>query len=151
MHSPLELVASWDRPDPFVTQVRVEPEHIDQLGHTNNVHYLSWLHHCAMQHSAAVGFDMDQMVATGYAMAVRDSHMTYLAATFAGDELYVGDWVTANDGRLRATRSFQILRSADKACVMRAKLDYICIKVASGRPSRMPKEFVEAYSVLSPS
>jgi acyl-CoA thioester hydrolase len=87
------------------------------------------------------------MLATGCAMAVRDVRMQYLKATFAGDQLWVGDWLTHNDGRLRATRQFQILREADKACVMRAEIDYICIDVASGRPRRMPEVFIEAYRV----
>jgi acyl-CoA thioester hydrolase len=151
MESPPELVDAWDHPDPFVLRVRVQPEHIDELGHTKNVHYLSWLDECAWRHSAAAGFDPEQMVSTGYAMAVRETQMMYLAATFLGDELYVGDWITANDGRLRATRSFQVLRLADKACVMRAKIDYVCIKVASGRPSRMPPAFVESYPALEPT
>lgn len=140
--------AQWDRPQPFVVEIEVEPRHIDALGHTNNVHYLDWLQQCAWQHSTAVGYDEDEMVATGCAMAVRDVRMSYLAATFVGDQLWVGDWIVHNDGRLRATRAFQIIRVADQATVMRAEIDYICINVASGRPSRMPKSFVQAYAVL---
>lgn len=149
MESPPELVHVWDHPEPFVVKITVQPEHIDELGHTKNVHYLNWLDECAWQHSAAAGFGPEQMVATGYAMAVRETHMTYLAATFLDDELYVGDWITANDGRLRATRTFQILRLTDAACVMRARIDYVCINVATGRPSRMPSAFVDSYPVLA--
>ena len=64
------------------------------------------------------------------------------------DNLLVGDWLIKNDQRLRATRAFQILRLHDQACVMRAEIDYICINVASGRPQRMPKGFVDAYAVM---
>jgi acyl-CoA thioester hydrolase len=142
---PQTLNKYWDHPDPFVVPVVVQPDHIDELGHTNNVHYLEWLHQCAWQHSAAVGLPSDAMLATGYAMAVREVHMTYLGATFAGDQLWVGDWLTHNDSKLRATRHFQILRETDKACVMRADIHYICIDVTSGRPKRMPASFVAAY------
>ncbi len=86
------------------------------------------------------------MVQLDRAMVVRDTHMQYLAATFAGERLQVGDWITACDGKLRATRSFQILRTSDSACVMRARIDYICMRVSSGKPSRMPPEYITAYA-----
>jgi acyl-CoA thioester hydrolase len=136
----------WDLPDPFVVDVVVAPEQIDLLGHTNNVHYLGWLQDCAWAHSDARGVDGDLMSSLGIAMAVRETRMTYLGATFAGDRLWIGDWVTACDGRLRARRSFQIIRDADRATVMRAVIDYVCITIDRGRPTRMPTAFARAYA-----
>lgn len=146
MANDLQPTLPWDLPDPFVIELCVTPEHIDALGHTNNLHYLDWLQRCAWQHSLARGFGAEEMVALGNAMAVRETHMQYLAATFAGDTLLVGDWITACDGRLRATRSFQIIRPADQTIVMRARIDYVCIHIASGKPCRMPPHFVAAYA-----
>ncbi|MCH2098395.1 MAG: thioesterase family protein [Pseudomonadales bacterium] len=136
----------WDRPDPYVIRIEVQPEQIDLLGHTNNVHYLSWLQDCAWAHSVARGVDGDHMVRIDRAMAVRESRMHYLGATFAGDVLWVGDWITACDGRLRAQRSFQIIRASDQATVLRAVIDYVCIAIGSGRPTRMPEPFARAYA-----
>lgn len=143
----------WDYPEPFVIRHVVTAGDIDELGHTNNVCYLAWLERCAWAHSAAVGFNVQQMLAVNRAMVVRDVRMQYLLATFEGDELYIGDWLSASDGRLRATRTFQILRTgtgADSspqpdATVMRAEVDFVCIDVERGRPARMPPEFVTAY------
>lgn len=137
---------AWDRPDPFAIDVVVEPGQIDALGHTNNVHYLAWLQDCAWAHSNARGVDEARMVEIDRAMAVRETSMTYLAATFAGDRLWVGDWITACDGRLRAQRTFQIVREGDGATVLRAQIDYVCIAISSGRPSRMPQTFARAYA-----
>jgi len=151
---------SWDFPEPFVISHTVSAEDIDELGHTNNVCYLGWLERCAWAHSAAVGFDVQQMLALNRAMVVRDVRMQYLLATFAGDELFIGDWLSASDGRLRATRTFQIMRAAgsgleegsatraNAATIMRAEIDYVCIDIKRGRPARMPDEFIAAYSVL---
>lgn len=147
---PATLEACWDHPDPFVIRHVVDGEDIDALGHTNNVCYLAWLERCAWAHSAAVGFAVDQMLAVNRAMVVRDVSMQYLLATFAGDELYIGDWISACDGRLRARRSFQILRAHDQMTVLRADIDFVCIDVQRGRPTRMPPEFVAAYKVLTP-
>lgn len=136
----------WDRPDPFVIQLSVKPKHIDALGHTNNVHYLAWLQTCAWQHSTARGFNEQQMVALDRAMVVRETNMQYLAATFVDDTLLIGDWITSTDRRLRATREFQILRAPCGTCIMRARIDYICMRISTGRPTRMPAEYLAAYA-----
>lgn len=135
----------WDRPNPFTVHIEVQPKHIDALGHTNNLHYLDWLQRCAWQHSLDRGFGEAQMVSLGKAMAVRTTRMDYIAATFAGDQLQVGDWITACDRKLRATRSFQIIRHSDQLTVMRAQIDYVCINISTGRPCRMPEVFQHAY------
>lgn len=136
----------WDRPDPYIIQLTVQPKHIDALGHTNNVHYLAWLQTCAWQHSTTRGFDEQQMVALDRAMVVRETNMQYLAATFVDDTLLIGDWITSTDRRLRATREFQILRAPCGTCIMRARVDYICMRISTGRPTRMPPEYIAAYA-----
>jgi len=136
----------WDREDPFIIELTVQPKHIDALGHTNNLHYLAWLQQCAWQHSTARGFDEQQMVALDRAMVVRETQMQYLAATFVDDTLQVGDWITSTDRRLRATREFQIIRTSCGTCIMRARIDYICMRISTGRPTRMPPEFLAANS-----
>ncbi len=141
----------WDYPEPFIISIGVEARHIDALGHVNNVHYLNWLQRCAWEHSTARGFPEDAMVRLDRAMVVRETHMQYLGATFEGDQLLVGDWITATDGRLRATRSFQIFRVGDVKLIMRAKIDYVCMRVSDGRPTRMPPEFVQAYELGVPN
>lgn len=151
--SALDQSIDWDFPEPFVITHTVSPEDIDELGHTNNVCYLVWLERCAWAHSAAVGFDVQQMLALNRAMVVRDVRMQYLQATFEGDLLFIGDWVSSSDGRLRATRTFQIVRANtdDKqVTVLRAEIDFVCIDIERGRPARMPAEFIGAYTPLGP-
>lgn len=141
-----DIESAWDFPDPFVIHHTVGPADIDELGHANNVCYLAWLERCAWAHSAAVGFDVQQMLALNRAMVVRNVRMQYLQATFEGDELLIGDWLSSSDGRLRATRTFQILRPGPRPTVMRAEVDFVCVDVEQGRPARMPPEFVAAYT-----
>ena len=136
----------WDRPDPFFVDVVVAADQIDALGHTNNVHYLAWLQDCAWAHSRARGVDEALMVELDRAMAVRETSMTYLAATHEADALRVGDWITACDRRLRARRAFQIVRLRDGVTVLRAAIDYVCIEISTGRPARMPTAFADAYT-----
>ena len=99
----------WDHPNVFQIPVVVTAQHIDSYGHVNNVVYIQWLTDCAWAHSAAVGLPEETCVAMGRGMAVRSLHIDLLAAAYEADELLVGDWVSSNDRRLRATRLFQIL------------------------------------------
>ena len=80
-------------------------------------------------------------------MAVRSIHIDLLAAAYETDELRVGDWLSSNDRRLRAVRVFQILNLQTGACLLRGHIDYVCINLQSGRPTRMPAEFIERYEV----
>lgn len=146
------MPALWDHPQPFYVRVTVTEDDIDGYGHVNNVVYIRWLSECAWAHSAAVGLPEAACVALRRGMAVRSFHVDLLAAAYLGDELLVGDWVAANDGRLRATRMFQIVNPVRGVTLLRGHIDYVCINLDNGRPVRMPPVFVERYvtTVQSP-
>lgn len=135
----------WDLPDPFYIELTVGPETIDSYGHVNNAVYLSWLEQCAWAHSAAVGFPESRCLEMQRGMAVRTVNLDYLAACFAGDEVLIANWLVANDGKLRATRRFQIINRTRAQVAMRAEVLYVCMNLASGRPVRMPEAFRSAY------
>ena len=142
-------VLSWDHPNPFVIEVVAQQGDIDSYEHVNNSVYIRWLDECARENSKSVGIDPDTASELGFGMAVRDSHVTYLAAAHLGDNLLVGNWMTKNDGRLRATRQFQIIRKSDSVTLIRATLDYVCINIQSGRPCKMPALFRDNYASMT--
>ncbi len=145
----IDQVDFWDLGDPFVIGLSVQPGDIDGYQHVNNSVYVRWIDDCAREHSRAVGIDTELASELGYGMAVRNSRITYQMPAYLGDNILVGNWLTKSDGRLRATRQFQIVRPADKVTLVRAELDYICIKIATGKPARMPKLFSERYVPLN--
>ena len=140
---------SWDRPNPFTISVRVDAADVDSYGHVNNVVYIAWLERCAWAHSAAVGVPEARCVAMGHGMAVRSIRANYLAACFDGDLVEIANWIVANDGRLRATRRFQLFNHTRETVVMRAEIDYVCMNLKTGRATRMPAEFKSAYPVAA--
>ncbi len=79
-------------------------------------------------------------------MVVRQTNMLSLAAAFANDELLVANWITQADGRLRVRREFQIIRTRDEQTLMRAQIDYVCMRLSTGKPTRMPPEYITAYA-----
>ena len=136
---------AWDFDHPFIIEVTAEEADIDSYQHVNNSVYVRWFDECAREHSKAVGVDTDTAAELGYGMAVRESNIQYLRSAYLGDKVQVANWVVANDRRLRATRHFQLIRVSDGATLVRAKLDYVCIDIATGKPSRMPALFQEKY------
>ena len=131
--------------EPFVQSVTVQPADIDDFGHTNNVVYLQWLERVAWAHSVSLGLGMDDYRRLGAGCVARKHELEYLAATFAGDELLAGTWIHENDGRLSMWRAYQIVRPKDGKTVLRGRTHWVCVDLKSGKPRRMPPEFVQAY------
>ncbi len=141
----MSAMPEWDLPEPFVIEVVAGPETIDSYGHVNNTVYLGWLEACAWAHSAALGFDEARCQEMERGMAVRTLNLDYLAACYESDEVLVANWVIANDGKLRATRRFQLINRTRGQVAMRGEILYVCMNLTSGRPVRMPPEFLSAY------
>ncbi len=137
----------WDYPDPFILEVVATLDDVDAYDHVNNVVYIKWLEACAWAHSAAVGLSESVCVEMARGMAVRAIHVEYLAAAHEGDKILVGNWIAANDGRLRVTRRYQLLNQKTGITVMRGHVDFVCLNLSSGRPARQPPEFVSGYAV----
>lgn len=136
---------SWQLPDPFVIDIEVKPEDIDGLRHANNAVYVSWLERCAWRHSQSLGLDLAEYRRLDRAMAVVRHEIDYLAAAYEGDQLQLGTWIVESDQRLRMTRHFQLMRPSDASTLLRAQTTFVCIELSSGRPKRMPAEFIEGY------
>ena len=136
---------SWTLPDPFVIDIVVQPEDIDGLGHANNAVYVSWLERCAWRHSHSLGLDLAEYRRLDRAMAVLRHEIDYLASAYEGDQLQMATWIVESDQRLKMTRHFQLKRPADDLTLLRAQTTFVCIELSSGKPRRMPTEFVEGY------
>jgi acyl-CoA thioester hydrolase len=82
-------------------------------------------------------------------MAVLRTVIQYLRPALLGDVVQVATWIVPVDSRLLVRRRFQIKRLADDVTLARAEVEYACIELSTGRPTRWPPEFRERY-VSSP-
>jgi acyl-CoA thioester hydrolase len=137
----------FDHPAPHVVELAVQPEDIDAYEHVNNAVYLTWLDRAAWSHSAALGVPLGQCVALRRGMAAHLIEIEYLRAALRGDVVQAATWIVGTDGRLRAQRRFQVRRKGDGETLARARIDYVCISLDSGRAVRMPESFARAYVV----
>ncbi|MEG5263630.1 thioesterase family protein [Pseudomonas sp. JDS28PS106] len=135
----------WDQAEPFVIDLVVGAEDIDGLGHANNAVYVTWLERCAWRHSQHLGLDLSEYRRLDRAMAVVRHEIDYLASAYENDELQLATWIVDWDRRLKMARRFQLRRPADGATLLRAQTTFVCIELSTGRPKRMPNEFIEGY------
>lgn len=136
---------SWDRPEPFVLDLQVQADDIDGLGHANNAVYVSWLERCAWRHSQHLGLDLCEYRRLDRAMAVLRHEVDYLVSAYEGESLQMATWIVESDQRLKMTRHFQLWRPDDALTLLRARTTFVCIEISTGKPKRMPVEFVEGY------
>ncbi len=136
---------NWDKPTPFVIELEVGPDDIDGLGHANNAVYVNWLERSAWRHSQRLGLDLCEYRRLDRAMAVMRHEIDYLASAYEGDTLSLATWIVQWDQRLTMHREFQLVRPADGVTLLRARTTFVCIQLSTGKPKRMPAEFIDGY------
>jgi acyl-CoA thioester hydrolase len=125
----------------------VEAADIDGLEHTNNAVYVKWCERVAWAHSGSLGLDLACYQQLDRAMVITRSEFDYLRASKLGDNIAVATWITDCDQRLTMERHFQVVRLGDGITLLRARMEFACVELSSGKPRRLPAEFLDGYGV----
>ena len=139
----------FDLPAPHVIDLTVGTTDIDAYNHVNNAVYVTWCDRIAWDHSAALGLPLARCLELDRGMAVVRTVIQYLRPALLDDVVHVATWIVPVESRLRVRRRFQIKRAVDDCTLARAEIEYVCIELSSGKPTRWPPEFRERY-VSSP-
>jgi acyl-CoA thioester hydrolase len=137
----------FDLPSPHCIELTVSSADIDAYQHVNNAVYVEWCDRAAWHHSAALGLPIERCLELDRGMAVVRTSIEYLRPALADDVVTIATWLLPAESRLCVRRRFQILRKADGVTLARAEIEYACIVLSSGKPSRWPAEF-KAYAAL---
>lgn len=129
----------------FSYQVTVGEEDIDGLNHANNSCYVKWCEQAAWAHSDTLGINLNDYQALDRAMAIRHADYDYILSTYKGDELCITTWLEPVSN-LKMKRLFQVTEQRNGKLVLSATWDLVCIEISSGKPKRLPKEFIVAYT-----
>ncbi|MCK0152692.1 acyl-CoA thioesterase [Alcanivorax sp. S6407] len=140
---------NWDLANVHVLEFTVPAESIDVMGHVNNTEYLRFMEQIAWDHTTVLGLGWDIYQSLNRAMVARRTEVDYLAPAFEGEKLVIGTWIVENDQRLSITRRYQIIRESDGVTLLRGRTQWVCVALDSGRPKRMPPEFVQGYKVTA--
>jgi len=129
--------------EPFELPIQVASADIDDLGHVNNIVYLRWVQDVAEAHWFSAAPAEDQ---AGLVWMVVRHEIDYLSPAVAGDDLILRTWVGAAAG-LRFDRHTEVLRTADRKVLAKARTVWVPIDAASGRPKRVSDRVRKMFSV----
>jgi acyl-CoA thioester hydrolase len=141
-------MTGWDLPSPYLIALSVDSADIDDYGHVNNAVYVTWCSRAAWDHSAALGLPVSSCVALDRGMAVIRTVISYARAALRGDAIEVATWLLPAESKTRVRRRFHMRRRPDGVTLARAEVEYACIEISTGRPTRWPPEFRERYVAL---
>jgi acyl-CoA thioester hydrolase len=136
---------NYDLPSPHLLSLTVDDQDIDAYNHVNNAVYVTWCDRAAWDHSTALGLPLKRCLEMDRGMAVLRTVISYLRPAVRGDEVIIATWLLPSDRRLCTRRRFQFVRPSDNETLIRAEIDYVCIELSSGRPTRWPSEFRQHY------
>jgi len=142
------MLLTWDLPAPHAISITVSADEIDAYDHVNNAVYMTWFDRAAWDHSAAVGLPVTRCLDLDRGMVVLRSVIAYVRPAVRGDAVRVATWILPNQRKVRVSRRFQVLRDSDGTTLARAEIEYACVELSTGRPSRWPPVFLERYVVI---
>ena len=136
---------NWMLPSPHVISWKIQQNDIDHYNHVNNVAYVKMLEDVAWSHSNKLGLSIDIYRQLDRGMAISRHEIDYLSSALLGDELACATWIVECDSKLKLARHFQFIRVSDNRTMLKARTEFVCIALSSGKPKRMPAEFADVY------
>ena len=132
----------------FDLKITVQPEHIDILGHVNNVVYVQWMQDVASAHIETLGLGVQEYLKLKHAMVAVEHHVQYRKAALEGEELILRTWLSDLNA-LYSFRQYAFYRPQDKSLLFMGNTQWACVEIKTGRPKRMSPTFTQAYQPLA--
>ena len=127
---------------PFELNIVVAPEDIDELGHVNNVVYLSWVQDVAVAHWA---FLTSPAHREKFAWVALRHEIDYVAQAVLNEAIVARTWTGTARG-LRFARHTTIIRANDGITLASALTQWCPLDRATGRPTRLPTEIAAFFA-----
>ena len=126
---------------------RVRTYEVDENGHVNNAVYLQWAENLTAEHAESAGFGRAWSLERGGAWLVRRHEITYHQPALRGDEIEATVRVIALGG-VRGVRRTSFVRVEDGLAIAEVESEWVWVRVADGRPMRVPEELMDRYRPL---
>jgi acyl-CoA thioester hydrolase len=118
---------------------------IDDAKIVNNPFTLEYIEECGFQAVAAHGWPVERMSAAGFAIFIRRHQIQYQQPARLDDELEIATWAS-EVRRSTAIRHYTLHRLGDGDLVARVHSLGVWIDLATGRPVRIPAEFIADFA-----
>lgn len=120
-------------------QFKVEPDHIDQLNHVNNVVYVQWIQDIAIAHWQKLA---PVEIQQAYLWVVARHEIDYKRSALLGDEILVKTRIGAATAR-QFTRHTDILRGSDQKLLVTALTYWVPVDPQTLKAVKAPPELCD--------
>lgn len=116
------------------TTLTVTRDHLDEVGHVNNVVYLQWVQDIAGEHWMSRS---NEAFNAKHFWVVLNHFIEYKGQAYKGDELTIVTFVEKNEG-VRSVRHVEMYR--EEKLITRARTEWVLMDRERNRPVRVPEE-----------
>ena len=127
-------------------EIEVLAEHLDEMNHVNNVHYIQWMQDIAVEHSCANGWDTERYLELKASWFARRHTVDYLHPAVLGDTLLAETWIAEMKG-VSCLRKYRFLRKSDMRVIAEAQTKWGFVNLETGRPTKIAPEIMGAFLV----
>ena len=127
----------------YEMRLTVTKDHIDQLGHVNNLVYMRWVQDIAVEHWMSDAPEEDR---TNLLWVVTRHEIDFKRQAFEGDAIAVRTWVGRANRRL-FERHTKIVREKDEKILAECKTVWCPIDPKTGKPTVVSEEVRKRFSV----
>jgi acyl-CoA thioester hydrolase len=132
-------------PGVFSVRRRVAWGDLDMTHHVGDATLLEYVEACGFGVIAAHGWPAERMAAAGFAIILRRHQIENLAFVALDDELEIATWASEVK-RVMATRHYTIRRVIDGTLLTRVDTLGVWVDITSGRPIRIPLDFLADFA-----
>lgn len=148
MLNPDVAMNTWNHTPDHMIQLTVAEEHIDVQEHVNNCVFLEWMEKVAWAHCEAAGVPYSVWQEIDYGWVAHHTEIDYRAPALLGDEILIATWIAQDNQalKLKMKRRYEIRRASDMALLVSGHTDWVCVRISTGKPARIPAEFIKAFT-----
>lgn len=133
----------------YSARFKVRIYELDFNGHVNNAVYLNYAEQVATEHAETEGFGRQWSEQLGGTWVVRRTEITYRHPAYFGDELEVTTRIGSVRGA-RGLRTTTIRRVADGQAIADVLTEWVWVRLADMRATRVPPELVAKLTGSGP-
>ncbi|NTU58331.1 MAG: acyl-CoA thioesterase [Chlorobiaceae bacterium] len=121
---------------------------IDMYGHVSNIEYLRWMQEVATEHTASEGWTLERYRQNRAIWVVRKHTIEYFISAFAGDQLDLHTWIEGIRD-CQSVRRYLLTKAGTTRILAKAETLWVCVDPETGRPKRVPEEFLDAFDLVA--
>ena len=125
----------------YETTFVVTKEHIDDLNHVNNVHYVQWVQDIAKAHWQSKASDDLQ---NRYSWFLLSHFIEYKGAAFLNDIISLKTYIAKAEG-VTYTRIVEMHNATTNKLLVKSETKWCFINAKTQRPTRIPHEIVDLF------